>query len=516
MRVGCEACHGAGSKHIAWARGNRKTQNKGLLTDVRKIWEPVGGRTAIPPDLNPAANRQLGVCASCHSRRAELQQRDVTASFDSNYSLALLREGLYYADGQILGEVYEAGSFLQSLMYKNGVSCSNCHDPHSNALRVRGNGLCLQCHAPPKYQSEAHFFHKPNSTGAQCVSCHMPAKTYMGIDRRRDHSFRIPDPAASIALGVPDACTGCHTDQTAEWANEVLTARFGSQALRYSHATAFANARNGNADAVSPLTQIANDVSRPAIVRATAVLESSRFPSPEQVTAALSALRSPEALMRRSAVEALSSVPPTQRLEYLRPLLGDPAKAVRMAVARHLVDVRDEQMPATDRSRFAKILREYEQSLLFNADMPESMSELGLFYMSRGDVPAAEHALLQARKLSPMFLPAMLNLADLYRAERRDDRAQAVLADALRAHPDSGDVQYATALLYVRTGRKAAATPFLRRAAALSPANPLYVYAYAMALAETGKRQEAKQVLEAALQRFPDYQPLRKALDSFR
>jgi len=97
---------------------------------------------------------------------------------------------MYHADGQIDGEVFEYGSFLQSRMYSAGVTCSNCHEPHSAKLRADGNGLCAQCHLPAKFDVPGHTHHQAASPGAQCVNCHMPAKTYMIVDDRRDHSFR--------------------------------------------------------------------------------------------------------------------------------------------------------------------------------------------------------------------------------------------------------------------------------------------------------------------------------------
>ena len=38
----------------------------------------------------------------------------------------------------------------------------------------------------------------------------MPERIYMGIDRRRDHGFKIPRPDLSRKLSVPNACVGCH------------------------------------------------------------------------------------------------------------------------------------------------------------------------------------------------------------------------------------------------------------------------------------------------------------------
>ena len=117
---------------------------------------------------------------------------------------------LYHADGQIDGEVYEYGSFLQSRMHAAGVTCSNCHDPHNAKLRAEGNALCAQCHLPEKFDVVQHHHHQPGSAGAQCVNCHMPTKNFMVVDARRDHSIRVPRPDLSSALGTPNACSQCH------------------------------------------------------------------------------------------------------------------------------------------------------------------------------------------------------------------------------------------------------------------------------------------------------------------
>ena len=138
------------------------------------------------------------------------------------YLPALLEPGLYHSDGQIDGEVYEYGSFLQSRMHAASVTCSDCHDPHSLKLRAEGNALCAQCHLPERFDLSAHHNHEPGSAGAQCVNCHMPTKTYMVVDARRDHSIRVPRPDLSISLGTPNACTPCHADRPAQWAAEAV------------------------------------------------------------------------------------------------------------------------------------------------------------------------------------------------------------------------------------------------------------------------------------------------------
>ena len=134
--------------------------------------------------------------------------------------VALLDEDLYFPDGQIKGEVYEYGSFIQSRMFHAGVTCSDCHEPHSLKLRADGNNVCLQCHFAPKYDSPKHHFHQIGSPGARCVECHMPTRTYMVIDARRDHSLRIPARPVRQILGTPNACTNCHKDKSTRWASD--------------------------------------------------------------------------------------------------------------------------------------------------------------------------------------------------------------------------------------------------------------------------------------------------------
>ena len=516
VNVGCEACHGAGSRHVAWANGDATIADKGLLTQVRKLWEPVGGERPIPQHVDQPVSGQLQVCSGCHSRRAELQQPDVTASYFDNYALSPLLDGLYFADGQLHEEVYETGSFLQSRMHQNHVSCTNCHEPHSGGLRATGNALCGQCHQPDRYDSRAHHFHEAGSAGARCVNCHMPERTYMGVDARRDHSIRVPDPVASLRLGVPNACTQCHKDRTDQWAAQAIAEQTGRTEPWYPHAALLAGAHADNPATLPGLLAYARDAGRPAILRAIATQESGRFPSRQQVDAASEQLASPDPLIRAGAVAALALLPPSERLARLRPVLDDPAKSVRIATARQLVDVLAGQQSAELRPALERLFNEYTTSLLYNADMPESMSDLALFRAAQGDVTGAEQALLRARKLSPRYLPALLNLSDLYRARGRDDLGEPLLREAVQEYPESGDAHHMLGLLLVRTGRRADSIVELRAAATLAAGNPQYALVYAVALVETGSPGDGIRVLEAAAQRFPGNAQISDALQAYK
>jgi len=512
INVGCEACHGPGSRHAAWANGSRSLPDKGLTTKLGKIWEPHDGQVSVPRLPDNPLSQQVQVCAGCHSLRSQLQQPDAARGFFDDYSISPLLDGRYFADGQMRAEVYVTGSFLQSRMHANHVSCTNCHDPHTGKLLRAGNALCLQCHQAQTYQTSAHFFHPPDSPGAQCVSCHMPQRTYMVVDARRDHSFRVPDPVASVRFGVPNTCTQCHADKSDEWAADIITTRTGRKQPYYPQTALLSAARKGDASAAPGLLDYAGDATRPAILRATALLESGRFPSPQQLDAVSTALRSPDPLIRVGAVSALVGVDAQERLTRLAPLLADPVKAVRMAVAEQLAQVPVAMAPAPLQTALGGLLGEYRESLLYNADMPESLNNLGLLEAAQGDLAAAENSLQRARRLAPRYLPAMLDLADIYRAQNRDDRGEPLLREALAEYPDSAEAHQTLGLLLVRTGRLAQSLPLFEQASRLAPDNPRYALVYALALVESGKRSEGIKALRAAAERFPHDAPLQQAL----
>lgn len=514
VNVGCEACHGPASRHLAWAEGERSIPDKGFALELRATWTPSTTRQDMP--TTPAhLGAQLAVCGGCHSRRTELAQPEVTRAFFDNYLPSPLLAGMYHADGQILEEVFELGSFLQSRMHQNHVSCTNCHEPHGAKLRASGNALCLQCHER-RFDTREHHFHQPASAGAQCVACHMPARTYMGVDVRHDHSFRVPDAVASVRFGVPNACTQCHRGRDDAWAADFLAKRTGRNEPRYAHAALLAGARRGDPAVAPGLLAFAQQPSNPAILRAIAISESARFPSQQQVRAVAGLLTDADPLVRIGAASALPSLPPAARLRVLRPLLSDPVKAVRMAAARGLADLRVDAAPEADRTALQRLFDEYRAALQFNADMPESLNDLGVFLAAQGDVAGAERTLLDARRLAPRYLPVMLNLSDVYRARGRDELGEALLNEALAAYPDSGDAHYLLGLLYVRTNRTAQSVALFRRATDLAPDNPRYALVHAVSLAETGRLAEAIRQLEAAAARFPADAAIRNALEGYR
>ena len=239
LNVGCEACHGPGAAHAAWAKDPQNWD--------RGDYDTVGDKGLTIRFADDQAT-EIGLCARCHSRRQSLTETMPIPGtpFDDTFRLARLRPGLYHADGQILEEVYVIGSFLQSKMFAKGVRCGHCHDPHTLKPLAEGNALCVQCHNPEghgdfpslplkAYDTSDHHHHKPGSEAAQCVNCHAPATNYMVVDPRRDHSYRVPRPDLSVTLQTPNACTGCHADKPAQWAADAVAGWFPNGRTGTSH-----------------------------------------------------------------------------------------------------------------------------------------------------------------------------------------------------------------------------------------------------------------------------------------
>lgn len=443
--VGCEACHGPGEAHVAWAR------NPG--TDLDKRWPGLTkqGLTVDLSDLSPETEIQQ--CAGCHSRREAFGDGNPLPGtpYHDAYRLALLRNGQYHADGSIRDEVYVYGSFLQSKMYARGVRCSNCHEPHSGQLKAEGNAVCTQCHSPAGnerfpslrkalYDDPAHHFHEVDTPGAQCKSCHMIERTYMQVDGRRDHSFRVPRPDLSDQTGAPNACTDCHADKSASWAADELARRFSESTHRGPHyAQTFASAWSEPSSQVANLLKIANDPDQAAIVRATAV-ELLRAGGADAAAQTIGLLSDPDPLVREAAAGVQAAAAPQDRVERLGPLLADPYKSVRLATVRALVATSLDSADPTVINNFRAASAEWQKSLSAKADFPETHLILGGVALTLRNIQAAEQAFQEAARQDPQLLDAWIMLIRIRAAVGDLQGARSVLKQAMASNPGSEEL----------------------------------------------------------------------------
>jgi len=529
VNVSCEACHGPGSRHIAWAKAraeagtspapSSEAGHMGLTTwlapAAKGVWR-MNPETGIAQRTAPLDGQELDVCAGCHARRKVIaKDPPVGAAFLDSYLPALLEPGLYHADGQIDGEVFEYGSFVQSRMYHAGVICTDCHEPHGLALRAQGNDLCAQCHLPAKFDTAAHHHHAPASAGAQCVNCHMPAKTYMVVDNRRDHSLRVPRPDLTLAAGVPNACTSCHAGKTAEWAAHAVADWFPAGRQTQGHYGVALNAGwTGAADGRHQLDQLIGDASQPAIARASALVLLPRYASPQSEAAVKAALADVSPLVRAAATRAIPATPPAAMVEAAAPLLSDPVRAVRIETARALAGADLRPMTPQQQTAFAAAYLELVVAETVDADRPEAHLDLGLLETRLRHGTEAEAQYQTALRLDPVFVPALVNLADLDRMRGKDQEGAALMRKAMELEPGNADVRHSLGLLLVRQKNYSEALVQLRQASDLAPDNARYAYVYAIALKSTGAQDEAMKRLEQTLERHPADRDVLRALVS--
>ncbi len=518
--VACEACHGPGSLHVAWARAREAGADAaadptlGLLVRQK---DSSGGAWVMNPETGiakrsapPLPDHQTDTCGRCHARRRPLREDYLPgeALLDTHVP-SLLEERLYYPDGQIHDEVYEWGSFLQSRMHRAGVRCSDCHDPHSLRLRATDNSLCGVCHLPERFDTPEHHHHPVSSAGGEpgsrCVDCHMPARSYMVVDPRRDHSFRVPRPDLSVVLGTPDACTACHQDHDARWAADTVAAWFPDRKPSGAPGPAevLASARAGDPRALRALADLARDGEQPAILRATAIEELGRGRALPALEALSAAVTDPDPLVRRAGLTALEGLPADVRVRLAGSALDDALLAVRIEAARVLSGVRPESLAAELRPKLERALAELAASERASAETPEAHLNLGVLAWRRGQAVEAEAEYRAALRMDPLFAPAAINLSDLLREQQRDEEGEEVLRSALRRAPQVAALHHALGLVLVRLGREPEALQCLARAAELAPEDARLGYVHGVALLSAGELDASRAALEQALARHP-------------
>jgi tetratricopeptide (TPR) repeat protein/nitrate/TMAO reductase-like tetraheme cytochrome c subunit len=434
--VSCEMCHGPGSVHVKLA------ERRSLFWDRRV------GYGLTNTLKNASTQKVMETCAPCHSRRAMIRaDYHAGTAFLDSFQPSLLEAGLYHADGQILDEVYEYGSFTQSKMYHKGVKCNDCHDPHSLKLKYDGNRLCAQCHQPGKYDGAGHNHHPDSKAAApetQCVTCHMPTHVYMGIDERRDHSIRVPRPDLTVELGTPNVCNRCHTEpqKDAKWATDWIVKWYGEKRPDDPHyAPALAAAQRGSPGGDELIEQALQRQATPDIVRATLVELLGHYATPTAEKLRSEALDDHHPLVRAAAVRAFTqqmSDLKTQMeqlqavgdsaaeaeasrlgktlfeiVKQLAPKLEDRVRDVRLEAASLLVMASEQISKTMFREKLDAAVAEYRATQTVNSDRAQANRNLANVSLQLGEKVAAVESFRTAIRQEPYLTGPRTELSQL-------------------------------------------------------------------------------------------------------
>jgi tetratricopeptide (TPR) repeat protein len=344
----------------------------------------------------------------------------------------------------------------------------------------------------------------------------MPVHTYMVIDKRHDHSLRIPRPDLSAKLGTPNACNDCHADKSAQWADEAIERWHGPARKGFqNYADAFQASWTDRSNAAALLAVVAANATTPAIARASALSELHGRVSPANIDLARKGLGDPDPMVRIGALDMLDGLPGDRIWPLVAPLLSDSSRGVRIRAVSVLAAVPTANQPVSDRAAFERAAAEFVAAQQFSADRPEARATLGSFYARRGLTGDAEGEYRAALRLSSQYVPAAIDLADLYRQLGRDSDGEKVLRKAIEDSRPDAALHYALGLTLTREKRTDDALAELRTATELEPDGSRYAYVYAVALHSSGRVDEAMKVLKGNLTRHSDDRDTALALVTF-
>ncbi len=480
INVNCEACHGPGKEHVA---------------DVSRLGEAYENSGKMKMTLDTKPKELVDQCARCHMRREQISGNyNFEGTMLDHYFPQLIAEGLYHPDGQILEEDYVYGSFIQSKMYHNDVTCTNCHDAHSLKLKFEGNKLCAQCHIPETYDTPKHHFHTQNSNGAQCINCHMTGKHYMGNDFRRDHSFRIPRPDLSLKYNTPNACTQCHQDKSNQWAWEQFKTQHGVP--DYTHfSDLLAPGLTGAENGMTALQTLAKDTVYPEIARASAVSAMGNYVTPESIDDLLQFLNDDSSLVKSASIDVLNEINTTDYVNYFLPLLKDSKRSVRVKAFYAMSALDEIQIPKEYKDAYNIVRNEFETYLNTNADFVGGRIKRANYYFKKGNIQRAikgyEHALV----IDNINNIARTNLANLYYNNKQFTEAENAFKTIIEQEPEYGPTYYSYSLLLAELNRTQDAIEIIKKAIQYMPENIRCYYNLSLLYDKVNNFKDAEKTL---------------------
>ncbi len=497
INVSCEACHGPGKAHV------QRAESLGSDYKVEGDLKMIAG---TPP------KQLVDQCARCHVRREQISEYfNFEGTFLDHYYPQLIANNLYHPDGQILDEVYVYGSFLQSKMYQNDVTCTNCHNPHSLELKFDGNKLCAQCHDTSVYDTPSHHFHQQDGEGSKCINCHMTGNIYMGNDYRRDHSFRIPRPDLSLKYNTPNACIQCHTDKDNSWAWEQYRKNYGTPKTKH-FSELLAPGLTGHPHGFEKLLELSKDTVYPEIARASAVRAMGNYLDRETIDNMLLFLKDDSALIRGASIDALNDLHTTDYATYFFPLLKDKKRSVRVKAFLAIASIPKMQIPEMYREFYNKVEKEFNAHIRITSDFTGGRAKRATFYLKKGDTDNAIKWYESALEIDDRNNMIRTNLANLYYRNGDTDQAEKAFKTIIAQEPDYGHTYYSYALLLAELNRLDEAIEQMNLALKYMPDNVRFYYNLSLLYDKKNNLKKAEEIAAKGLNIAPNNESLLYAL----
>ncbi len=466
--INCETCHGDASAHLKRAGG----------TDILRV-------------ANLTATQRNEMCAPCHAKMSPLSAGyQVTQRFLDHYDLTALESADFHPDGRDLGENYTYTSWLMNSCNRNQqFDCLHCHTS-TGAFRFAKNPdeACLPCHQGVAAKGKAHTHHE---LGAGCIGCHMP-KTRFANMVRSDHSLRAPTPEATRAFGSPNACTICHTEQDAAWADATARKWYGSgyqdAAMDRAHLIDDARKRKWNR-APAMLAALRDAKSNPvftaSLLRLLRTWDDSR-----KLPVAIEKLQDASPLVRAAAAASLAdSIAESSVQAALFRATADDFRLVRIRAAASLAPMPPESIPADAKASRDKATGELAASFHARPDDYTGQTSLGNFHLRRGEMARSLEAFERAIRLRPDSVGTLVNASVAYSRAGRAADAERVLRQAAQYAPQNAAVQFNLGLLLAESKRLPEAEAALRAALAADPQMAAAAYNLAIMVSARDRKE---------------------------
>ena len=520
LAINCESCHGPAKRHVELMAERARNGNVAQGGGASRSAADIGLRSLATLDKD----QSLGVCFQCHALKSQLVKHyQPGAPLTTYYALRLsqLGDAALLPDGRTRTFAYQEGHLSSACYVKGGMTCTSCHDPHSQGYRdVFGTPLtsrfddrqCTSCHASKATNRTLHTKHSASSEGSRCTSCHMPYQQEQEIGHairyaRSDHTISIPRPAFDSSQGLTSACQGCHADRTVAALDGQVRAWYGTLAPHDSAVTGLARASEAtNREAAARLllvadsrhtsallaglarfveTQLTPDMASLELGVASRLRTLGGHPDIDVRATALAALhfaQGNDPAIRRFLAAALDSLGVANEgairarwalvLGFLADSLlshGDPQAAV--VTYRKAIEItpRDPRLylhlglAQAQAGGTADAIASYQRSLSLDAQQPLALVNLGIVLEGTGDAAGAERAYRRAMAVDPNEPLAYFNLGNVYL--KRGDATGAIpqYERATSLDPSLSKGYFYLADAYARTGALQRALDAVRR-----------------------------------------------------